>query len=83
MATYHTFTEVVDGLRTVMGHLIQVSYHVHQLTTSHAIKLYSQGILQRKDKAWDPTVNTKLFDYLKTFFSKDHHKVFDEVGIQR
>ena len=67
-----------------MGHLIQVSYHVFLLATSYTIKLYySQGILQRKDKAWDPTLNTKLFDYLKKFFSKDHHKVFDEVGIQR
>ena len=66
-----------------MGHLIQVSYLVYLLVTSYTIKLYSQGILQRKDKAWDPTMNTKLFDYLKKFFSKDHHKVFDEVGIPR
>ena len=62
-----------------MGHLIQVSYHVHLATYSHH-ELYSQDILytQRKDKE----LNTKLLDYLRKFFKKDH-KVFNEIGILR
>ena len=78
------FTEVVNGLRTVMGHLIQVSYDntVPLIILTCIIQLNSQGILHRKGKTWDPTLNTKLFDYLKNFFKKDH-QVFDEIGIQR
>ena len=79
-ASYHTIAEVVDGLRTVMGHLIQVGHYVLLLT--HTTKLNTQGILQRKGKALDTILNTKLFDYMKVFFSKDP-QVFDKVGIQR
>ena len=78
------FTEVVNGLRTVMGHLIQVklSYYSTTYILTYITQLYSQDIIQRKDQPWDPTLNTKLFDYLKSFFKKDH-QVFDEIGIQR
>lgn len=65
-----------------MGHLSQVGClaHVHLLT--HIIKPYSKDILKRKNKAWDTALNTKLFDYLCTFFN-DKDQVFKEIGIQR